>query len=43
MAPLKISDFDNEVFEHSIFKDFRNAFKNEELYKLADIPFQLQV
>jgi len=30
MSPLKISDFDNGIFEHSIFNDFRNAFKNEE-------------
>ena len=40
MAPLKISGFDTKVMEEAIFKDFRNAYKDEELFKLADIPLE---
>jgi hypothetical protein len=40
MAPLKISGFDTKIMEEAIFKDFRNAYKDEELFKLADIPLE---
>lgn len=42
MAPLKVSDFDASLMTTGIFKDFRNVFKDEELYKLADIPLEFQ-
>ncbi len=42
MAPLKVSDFDASLMATAIFKDFRNVFKDEELYKLADIPLEFQ-